>query len=539
MLAVLTTGVSQNTLDPMLKTKLALFRLIVIFLNNHYLRVQQCEGYIKEWIGIISKRVSTRGAVETIAYVKNIRLCFTRHMCGAPLKESPGSGVQLDKEGLPIGVPFVKLFQSHDPYQLRLGFTLLSISRYLSGWKSPDLSTISDPCKGTKVASYATSLAAITRRLGWTIPVPRWEQCHVTTKSGPNAQALLSSIEDAHLLSESQISDLRLVGGEELVRLIETSRLVSVPTWLSMFGLSPKGRLAKLSLVKDKEAKCRIVAILDYWTQSGLKPLHDSLMGFLRSLRSDCTYNQGGFRRCLPLVGPYHSLDLTAATDRVPVEIQEAVLEAMLGSKEYAAAWRRLICDRDFSYSWAGGSKTIRYSTGQPMGAYSSWAMFAVTHHAIVRLAALRAGYSPFFWLYALLGDDIVIANDRVAQEYRTILQEIGVDVSELKTHVSQDTYEFAKRWIFRGTEVSAAPLGSLFEAVKFARSKDLDESLGGLNTTKTIKKVGYYDLATWLREVEARWQPRSNSLVSRGLFASLFHLLGRGPASSRLASKA
>lgn len=306
-----------------------------------------------------------------------------------------------------------------------------------------------------------------------------------------------------------------------------------------MFGLSPKGRLAKLSLVKDKEAKCRIVAILDYWTQSGLKPLHDSLMGFLRSLRSDCTFNQGGFRRCLPLLGPYYSLDLTAATDRVPVEIQEAVLEAMLGSKEYAAAWRRLICDRDFTYSWAGGPKTIRYSTGQPMGAYSSWAMFAVTHHAIVRLAALRAGYSPFFWAYALLGDDIVIANARVAQEYRTILEEIGVDVSELKTHVSSDTYEFAKRWIFKGTEVSAAPLGSLFEAVKFARSKDLNEHLGGLNTTKTIKKVGYYDLATWLREVEARWQPRSNSLVSRGLFASLFHLLGRGPASSRLASKA
>jgi hypothetical protein len=100
------------------------------------------------------------------------------------------------------------------------------------------------------------------------------------------------------------------------------------------------------------------------------------------------------------------------------------------------------------------------------MGAYSSWALFAVSHHVAVRLAAERAGY-PDFQAYALLGDDIVLTNERVAREYRALLDEIGVSISDTKSHVSSDTYEFAKRWIHRGTEVSPAPLGSLFEAMR------------------------------------------------------------------------
>jgi len=47
---------------------------------------------------------------------------------------------------------------------------------------------------------------------------------------------------------------------------------------------------------------------------------------------------------------------------------------------------------------------------------------------------------------YILLGDDIVIRNDKVAQKYITIMTRLGVDISIPKTHVSKNTYEFAKR---------------------------------------------------------------------------------------------
>lgn len=37
------------------------------------------------------------------------------------------------------------------------------------------------------------------------------------------------------------------------------------------------------------------------------------------------------------------------------------------------------------------GPKGIYYSVGQPMGALSSWAMLAMTHHALMQFAAAKA----------------------------------------------------------------------------------------------------------------------------------------------------
>jgi hypothetical protein len=79
------------------------------------------------------------------------------------------------------------------------------------------------------------------------------------------------------------------------------------------------------------------------------------------------------------------------------------------------------------------------------MGAYSSWAAFTITHHLVVAFAAHRVGLSDFKD-YIILGDDIVIKNSKVAKEYIKIMTRLGVDISLHKTHVSKDTYEFAKR---------------------------------------------------------------------------------------------
>jgi hypothetical protein len=351
---------------------------------------------------------------------------------------------------------------------------------------------------------------------------------------------MLGSIEDASLLSEEQISHLQTLGGEAIVSTIATIRQLSVPTWLSLVGLKrPKGFLGRLSLIKDKEAKCRIIAILDYWTQSALLPLHKALMGHLKTLVSDCTFNQGSFAAKLPVVGPYYSMDLSAATDRLPVEIQEKVLAEMI-STEYAAAWRALICNRDYMTSWGNPSQRhyVRYACGQPMGAYSSWTAFAVTHHAIVRLCAKKAGLPVTWSQYVLLGDDIVLTNGVVAEQYRTVMQQLGVEISETKTHVGETTYEFAKRWIHNRNEVSPAPLGSFLEAVRF-RKEAKTNAPKGFSLREIVAYVSYYELATWLREVERRWVPRSGTLVTRGLCAELLSLLLPGGYPYRLAEKA
>jgi len=60
-------------------------------------------------------------------------------------------------------------------------------------------------------------------------------------------------------------------------------------------------------------------------------------------------------------------------------------------------------------------------------------------------MAALKVG-KPYFTNYIILGDDIVIKSTAVAESYKAMISALGVSISPMKTHVSKDTYEFAKR---------------------------------------------------------------------------------------------
>jgi hypothetical protein len=81
-----------------------------------------------------------------------------------------------------------------------------------------------------------------------------------------------------------------------------------------------------------------------------------------------------------------------------------------------------------------------------------------LSHHMVVQYAAFESGQYPFKD-YILLGDDIVIYNDIVAEKYKEVINSLGVDCSPSKSHISVDTYEFAKRWFRNGIEISPIPL--------------------------------------------------------------------------------
>lgn len=95
----------------------------------------------------------------------------------------------------------------------------------------------------------------------------------------------------------------------------------------------------RLTVIPDKEGKARVIAIFDYWSQLVLRPLHTSLAGCLRRLDNDCTFNQSNFRSLFPMssTSEYFSIDLKAATDRMPVVIQEYVL-SLLYDQDFAKA---------------------------------------------------------------------------------------------------------------------------------------------------------------------------------------------------------
>jgi hypothetical protein len=89
------------------------------------------------------------------------------------------------------------------------------------------------------------------------------------------------------------------------------------------------------------------------------------------------------------------------------------------------------------------------------MGAYSSFAMLALTHHVIVAIAARRSGINsnvseiygaPKEHLYyGILGDDGFLANSRVAREYKRIFEFLGMTINPIKGFEGT-VLEFAKQ---------------------------------------------------------------------------------------------
>jgi hypothetical protein len=231
------------------------------------------------------------------------------------------------------------------------------------------------------------------------------------------------------------------------------------------YGKNVCGRLA---LLPEAAGKIRIVALADPWTQWALHPLHEWIFTLLKELDEDGTFDQlKPINRLMKRVKPetvIYSYDLSSATDRIPVLVQELLLAEVFGP-DYAKAWRELLVGRPYvipkrvAREQGVGTQFLRYAVGQPMGAYSSWAMLALTHHAMVQYSAQRAGIKGWFTLYAVLGDDIVIADDRVARKYRALCKLLGVEIGLAKSLVSSGkTLEFAKRFFYQGSDLSGMP---------------------------------------------------------------------------------
>jgi hypothetical protein len=214
--------------------------------------------------------------------------------------------------------------------------------------------------------------------------------------------------------------------------------------------------------VNDPEGKARIICIFDYWSQMALKEVHNYGFNLLRMIPQDRTFDQDPF--AIKKEGPYYSIDLTAATDRFPIRLQQMLFE-QLSSEDVARAWSNILTSHEVWVPWE--NRSVKYATGQPMGAYSSWAIFALTHHLVVQYSASVMGETMPFKDYMLLGDDIVIANKAVAQRYCETLHDLGVGISMNKTHGSHHTYEFAKRWVSHGIEISGIPLRGLIASYR------------------------------------------------------------------------
>jgi len=236
--------------------------------------------------------------------------------------------------------------------------------------------------------------------------------------------------------------------------------------------------IGRLSVKQEAAGKVRVFAMVDNLTQIILRPIHDFLIKGLQGFgSSDATMDQtGSVAKFSKIVAerklPLYSYDLKSATDLIPRVLYQVGLTPIFG-EDRVRSWLSLLVDRDFAVGDpnrpgtitgfpAKSPSVVRYQTGQPIGALSSWASLAWIHHLIVATAAKRAGFTVgTFWDYIILGDDIVIANTSVAEAYLSFCQELSIPISLTKSFVSLNgTFNFANQmFIDWTTNVSPASM--------------------------------------------------------------------------------
>jgi hypothetical protein len=278
--------------------------------------------------------------------------------------------------------------------------------------------------------------------------------------------------------------------------------------------------LGRLHAIDEPAGKVRVVAICDYWTQVAMKPVHEHLFKILRSIKNDATFDQTGrvdeyFKRGL---FPHWSFDLKAATDTIPLALYIEVLTPLLRkegedlaeSRRRVELWANLLTKRDWLLPNASGF--VRYNTGQPMGALSSWASMALVHHALVQFSARRAGRTTWFTEYCVLGDDVDIAKDRlVAQMYQDTCAEFSIIIGLLKSlHSEKNCFEFANQRFT--SEGNISPLSIKEELVAqtwSARREFANRILARFGTSLKDQTAALIKKAT----TEAQWRVLSTEL--------------------------
>jgi len=431
----------------------------------------------KEDLTLLSDRITNlikhNGFNWTFIYLKESLRLVVRKLAGTPDKLCTTKvRVRIDCKGLPVIIPFpIRQFlnlEKENGNIVRATLTLLSLFRVFKTTVKPDFSSITGDFTGL---STSLQIRTVVKKLfrGWIININNIRG-FISESAGPNAsKATAGAAFDAIALMHfpTQFREVlkvlyRARAWLYIASLVSCS-ILGLPVYLLQWsGIQPKFHLGRLGVVYDQAGKARIIAMTNWWIQLCLKPLHDRLFTFLETLETDGTFNQ--FRPVERLLSrnktdAFSCFDLSSATDRLPIDLQVDILNTVLSG--LGESWKTLL-----DIEWFYKGEYYKYAVGQPMGAYSSWAMLAVTHHVIVHKAAERCKLSSFSD-YAVLGDDIIIQDDKVAQEYLAIMKSLGVGINLSKTVVSTELLEFAKRLSTRTHDISPVGPGAILSTIR------------------------------------------------------------------------
>ncbi|UBZ25884.1 RNA-dependent RNA polymerase [Fusarium mangiferae mitovirus 5] len=370
----------------------------------------------------------------------------------------PKCRISLDKSGRPRLIPiYIRDIYLDNRSVFVAVQTILGVHRLLKWWPKVSYDTIVKPFDGLSSTLQPWILHRAKRNLlslkfGKHIHNKTSENFHLKLKpikglvlesSGPNGPKSWYSITtDAFAFYSEPVYLINLLRfyilNKSYLILLGFILILVLGLPLYLFTYTSRPLIGKLGCVYNVSGKARVIAMSNYWLQIALYPLHKSIMDLLKDIPTDGTFDQLKPVKTLlenkDYNDTYFSFDLSAATDRLPLDIQRDCLSLFVG-EDYAHLWYKLI-------KLPFGSDRLFYSVGQPMGCYSSWAMLALTHHMIVNSCIPKP--NP---LYCVLGDDVIVTKE-FSDTYLSIMKTLGLEISLSKSMISTNFVEFAKRVI-------------------------------------------------------------------------------------------
>jgi hypothetical protein len=498
---------------------------------------------IISYCNLIWSLTSKGGLKFTVLYLKAQNTNLMQALSGQPLPDMTSLSVRFKrtKSGkLPRIIPILHRIRIRNGDQsiIRFWTTLFSIYRVFQFLGNLDLSTITDsPSYNSNIIKGATwftslffdNLKKVTKDKWLTLALKDSKSGLAQLKVDPflisSSSPVLGKMISTSFLSmlttfkiwlfnpewKSYLYNwLELTNNENLLIWFQTweDDILSLPSIIK----TDDSLLGGLSVKAEAAGKLRVFALVDCLTQWLMKPLHDRLFGILSKIPQDGTFDQHApLQALLGRNLPLYSLDLSAATDRLPIALQKVILTPLLGHS-MTQLWADILIGRSYSLPESiekhtpmkryKGPLTVYYKTGQPMGALTSWAMLALTHHFVVQFAAYTADASKYLELgwfteYAVLGDDIVIANKKVADcYYKLMTVDFGVKIGIHKSLISPSgrALEFAKKFFYLTFDCSAIPLKEVFAGVR-SISALIELGIkykGNLSTLLSIAGKGY-----------------------------------------------
>jgi hypothetical protein len=439
------------------------------------------------------------GSVYVVKYLKACSLAISKVIAQQPFKSlkeiEPDLNLpRLSKSGLPviIGARDRRSIVQGSTKVIKMYLSLFNIYRIISIPCILKLNTITDPFSGDILylrmfcSSTQLMLNRVLKRFIGKLDISSHRYLWLETSSTTHSKSWMGLVVDALLIYNNPLlythfRDYCEATNSTIITLIDgigkcfkwqqsvNSLDLNFQSWLfktfPLIKTNSSFSLGKLSTKEEAAGKMRVFAIVDGWTQSLLYPLHKALFGILRELPNDGTMDQdASFQRCTEKATKFnccYGYDLSAATDRLPIDVQVSILVTLIGEKA-ANAWKGLLVSRSYLYRDPESKQInqVQYAVGQPMGALSSWAMLALTHHMIMQYCSWSLNPDSKQWetRYEVLGDDIVIFSKDLASKYLYVMDKLGVPINERKSVVSEHrpVVEFAKRTWWNG---SVSPL--------------------------------------------------------------------------------